>query len=74
MAASPRDFSALSARKGAHAVPLLALTGWRGDSVCGSRFNLPSYYTVIKPIGQGAYGIGKNSQKCPSLVTLYSEN
>jgi hypothetical protein len=45
-----------------------------GDSVCGSRFNLPSYYTVIKPIGQGAYGIGKNSQKCPSLVTLYSGN
>lgn len=26
-------------------------------SVCGSRFNLPSYYSVIKPIGQGAYGI-----------------
>ena len=30
---------------------------WRQFSVCGSRFNLPSYYNVIRPIGQGAYGI-----------------
>ena len=30
---------------------------WRQFSVCGSRFDLPSYYNVIKPIGQGAYGI-----------------
>lgn len=29
----------------------------RQFSVCGSKFTLPIQYTVIKPIGQGAYGI-----------------
>ena len=41
---------------------LAGVGGWVGSrgvlcSVCGSRFNLPAYYNVIKPIGQGAYGI-----------------
>jgi len=31
--------------------------GHRQFSVCGSRFTLPLNYTVIKPIGQGAYGV-----------------
>lgn len=31
--------------------------GWKQFSVCGSKFTLPEHYRVIKPIGQGAYGV-----------------
>ncbi len=30
---------------------------WKQFAVCGSRFVLPDHYEVIKPIGQGAYGV-----------------
>ncbi len=34
-----------------------AQTVWRQFAVCGSRFTLPDHYEVMKPIGQGAYGV-----------------
>ncbi len=30
---------------------------WKKYSICGTLFDLPSYYQVLKPIGQGAYGV-----------------
>ncbi len=30
---------------------------WKRYSVCGTLFELPSYYEVLRPIGQGAYGV-----------------
>ena len=30
---------------------------WCKYSICGTLFDLPSYYEVLRPIGQGAYGV-----------------
>ena len=30
---------------------------WKKYSICGTLFALPSYYEVLRPIGQGAYGV-----------------
>ena len=63
----------LSTSRSTQLFPILILR-----SVCGSRFNLPSYYKVIKPIGQGAvcttptYSELANDMSNPNYAPTYS--
>ena len=36
---------------------LAAKPGFNSYMVCGTRFDIDNKYTLVKPIGQGAYGV-----------------